>query len=194
MSVTGQSTLQDSLISTSTPPEKIIQRVKANKKERRRTQLINQAFSELRRHIPDVPTDTKLSKIKTLRLAISYINHLVSTLNERGTSSGSSGFKVDAGRALDKLQTDSIRRLQAEGLSRAHTLLALNDGQNGLQSGYLLLRSDKFSTSGHTDVATSSSSMASKSKDRKQRTSWPEIIWRSSTSIRRLENNKMLVI
>lgn len=65
-----------------TPPEKVIQRAKANKKERRRTQSINQAFSELRRHIPDVPSDTKLSKIKTLRLAISYISHLMSTLDE----------------------------------------------------------------------------------------------------------------
>lgn len=71
-----QDKLNESLITPSTPPERIIQRVKANKKERRRTQSINQAFSELRRHIPDVPSDTKLSKIKTLRLAISYINHL----------------------------------------------------------------------------------------------------------------------
>ncbi|XP_017120912.1 heart- and neural crest derivatives-expressed protein 1 isoform X2 [Drosophila elegans] len=34
----------------------------ANKKERRRTQSINNAFSYLREKIPNVPTDTKLSK------------------------------------------------------------------------------------------------------------------------------------
>ena len=43
----------------------------ANKKERRRTMSINNAFAELRDCIPNVPADTKLSKIKTLRLATS---------------------------------------------------------------------------------------------------------------------------
>ncbi|EFX84817.1 hypothetical protein DAPPUDRAFT_7671, partial [Daphnia pulex] len=41
----------------------------ANKKERRRTMSINNAFSELRDCIPNVPADTKLSKIKTLPAA-----------------------------------------------------------------------------------------------------------------------------
>ena len=53
-----------------------------NKKERRRTQSINTAFSDLRCCIPNVPTDTKLSKIKTLRLAISYIQYLMQQLND----------------------------------------------------------------------------------------------------------------
>lgn len=35
----------------------------ANKKERRRTQSINTAFSSLRGKIPNVPSDTKLSKV-----------------------------------------------------------------------------------------------------------------------------------
>lgn len=47
-----------------------------SKKERKRTQNINAAFAELRKHIPNVPSDTKLSKIKTLKLAMSYIHHL----------------------------------------------------------------------------------------------------------------------
>nr|SJX71935.1 bHLH transcription factor Hand-2 [Nematostella vectensis] len=47
-----------------------------SKKERRRTENINAAFAELRKHIPNVPSDTKLSKIKTLQLAMSYIHHL----------------------------------------------------------------------------------------------------------------------
>lgn len=36
----------------------------ANKKERRRTQSINSAYSSLREHIPNVPSDTKLSKVR----------------------------------------------------------------------------------------------------------------------------------
>jgi len=54
----------------------------ANKKERRRTQSINTAFAELRDCIPNVPSDTKLSKIKTLRLATCYIAHLMSKYTE----------------------------------------------------------------------------------------------------------------
>lgn len=53
----------------------------ANKKERRRTQSINNAFADLRDCIPNVPADTKLSKIKTLRLACSYISYLTAVLD-----------------------------------------------------------------------------------------------------------------
>lgn len=38
-------------------------RTTANKKERRRTQSINTAFTDLRECIPNVPPDTKLSKV-----------------------------------------------------------------------------------------------------------------------------------
>ncbi|KAM9311523.1 heart- and neural crest derivatives-expressed protein 1 [Gastrophryne carolinensis] len=50
------------------------------RKERRRTESINSAFAELRECIPNVPADTKLSKIKTLRLATSYITYLMDVL------------------------------------------------------------------------------------------------------------------
>ncbi|EDO40813.1 predicted protein [Nematostella vectensis] len=43
---------------------------------------MNTAFEDLRNHIPNVPPDTKLSKIKTLRLAISYIRYLMDILEE----------------------------------------------------------------------------------------------------------------
>ncbi|GIX72708.1 heart- and neural crest derivatives-expressed protein 2, partial [Caerostris extrusa] len=58
-------------------------RVTANRKERRRTLSINNAFAELRDCIPNVPSDTKLSKIKTLKLATSYIVHLMDILAEK---------------------------------------------------------------------------------------------------------------
>lgn len=62
-------------------------RSSANKKERRRTQSINNAFAELRDCIPNVPPDTKLSKIKTLRLATSYIDYLMAILHGSPTPS-----------------------------------------------------------------------------------------------------------
>ena len=51
------------------------QRVIANVRERKRTQLLNQAFALLRKLIPSMPTD-KLSKIQVLKLASSYIKFL----------------------------------------------------------------------------------------------------------------------
>ncbi|XP_044732845.1 myb-like protein D isoform X2 [Chrysoperla carnea] len=60
----------------------------ANKKERRRTQSINNAYADLRDCIPSVPADTKLSKIKTLRLATSYISYLKAVLDGDKPSNG----------------------------------------------------------------------------------------------------------
>lgn len=48
------------------PVRVIKKRNTANKKERRRTQSINNAFSCLREKIPNVPSDTKLSKVSVV--------------------------------------------------------------------------------------------------------------------------------
>ncbi|MBN3296240.1 heart- and neural crest derivatives-expressed protein 1 [Amia ocellicauda] len=63
------------------------------KKERRRTESINSAFAELRECIPNVPADTKLSKIKTLRLATSYIAYLMDVLAK--DTGETEGFKAE---------------------------------------------------------------------------------------------------
>ncbi|XP_059611413.1 heart- and neural crest derivatives-expressed protein 2 [Phlebotomus argentipes] len=79
---------------TSTPFVRVVKRRNtANKKERRRTQSINSAFSYLRERIPNVPSDTKLSKIKTLRLATSYITYLTQVLE--GNQDPSGGFRAE---------------------------------------------------------------------------------------------------
>lgn len=51
------------------------QRNVANKRERERTQKLNNAYAILKNVIPVLPTD-KMSKIQTLRLAQKYINYL----------------------------------------------------------------------------------------------------------------------
>lgn len=133
-----------------TPPERIIQRVKANKKERRRTQSINQAFSELRRHIPNVPSDTKLSKIKTLRLAISYINHLATTLTgETGPQQKGSNKSGAANRQSEVV----LRQLGSERTEVTHTC-------------------EQKAGSGKVQAP-------ARNRDRKQRTGWPEIVWKT---------------
>ncbi|GFS51627.1 transcription factor 15 [Nephila pilipes] len=60
--------------------EPVIQRSVANARERNRTSSVNVAFSVLRMHIPTEPRDRKLSKIETLRLAVSYIRHLANLI------------------------------------------------------------------------------------------------------------------
>ena len=62
------------------------QRHAANLRERRRMQSINEAFEHLRRHIPTLPYEKKLSKVDTLRLAIGYINFLTELLNKDSSS------------------------------------------------------------------------------------------------------------
>lgn len=52
------------------------QRQAANQRERRRMKSINEAFERLQLHIPTLPYEKKLSKVETLRLAISYIKFL----------------------------------------------------------------------------------------------------------------------
>ncbi|KAH9495208.1 Heart- and neural crest derivatives-expressed protein 2 [Bulinus truncatus] len=77
------------------PVRCIKRRVTANKKERRRTLSINNAFAQLRGCIPNVPSDTKLSKIKTLRLATSYISYLMDILAKDDPELSRSGFKAE---------------------------------------------------------------------------------------------------
>ncbi|XP_069055713.1 heart- and neural crest derivatives-expressed protein 1 [Pleurodeles waltl] len=72
------------------------------KKERRRTESINSAFAELRDCIPNVPADTKLSKIKTLRLATSYIGYLMEVLARDSQPEEAEAFKAELKRGDKK--------------------------------------------------------------------------------------------
>ena len=58
-----------------------IQRHAANERERSRMRVLSKAFSKLKTTLPWVPSDTKLSKLDTLRLASSYIAHLKQVLD-----------------------------------------------------------------------------------------------------------------
>ncbi|XP_035899411.1 pancreas transcription factor 1 subunit alpha [Anopheles stephensi] len=71
------------------------QRQAANLRERRRMQSINEAFEGLRTHIPTLPYEKRLSKVDTLRLAISYISFLGEMLrkDKNGNETGTNGIK-----------------------------------------------------------------------------------------------------
>ena len=57
-----------------------MKRVAANSRERKRMHTVNSAFDQLRELVPTYPSNRKLSKIDTLRLACTYIQDLVSLL------------------------------------------------------------------------------------------------------------------
>ncbi|XP_011557048.3 uncharacterized protein LOC105387934 isoform X2 [Plutella xylostella] len=110
----------------------------ANKKERRRTQSINTAFSDLRECIPNVPADTKLSKIKTLRLATSYISYLMKVLESDGEPAG--GFRAELHRAPPRrLRGQEANQVEKRNKGRTgwpqHVwALELKNEQNNLQT------------------------------------------------------------
>jgi hypothetical protein len=58
------------------------QRNAANDRERTRMRVLSKAFVRLKTSLPWVPSDTKLSKLDTLKLASSYILYLTNILND----------------------------------------------------------------------------------------------------------------
>lgn len=167
------------------PPEKIIQRVKANKKERRRTQSINQAFSELRRHIPDVPSDTKLSKIKTLRLAISYIGHLMSTLEDNSNGQDRILATTTPGAQLSDVMTQNST--MTSSFNQANVYVS-RLAPPTLACSSLKPSSSSSSSSRSPKILTTS---YQRIKDRKHRTGWPEIVWKSQSPSNNNNNNNI---
>lgn len=162
-------------------PEKVKQRVKANKKERRRTQSINHAFCELRKHIPDVPCDTKLSKIKTLRLAISYISHLMATLEGEEQEIDDNGCRLSVQHPL----VGSINQPQIGLSMNANNMMSDIDEQlNGAKT-------KRKSIEPVVGNLPNQHSNNAKFRNRKHRTGWPEIIWKSSCSLKRLELQRL---
>uniref|UniRef100_A0A7M4FR43 Achaete-scute family bHLH transcription factor 4 n=1 Tax=Crocodylus porosus TaxID=8502 RepID=A0A7M4FR43_CROPO len=54
---------------------------KRNERERQRVRCVNEGYTRLRDHLPKELADKRLSKVETLRAAISYIKHLQSLLD-----------------------------------------------------------------------------------------------------------------
>lgn len=69
-------------------PKKRVRRVAANTRERNRMHAVNNAFDMLRELVPAYPSNRKLSKIDTLKLACAYINDLAGLLREHQAMQG----------------------------------------------------------------------------------------------------------
>ncbi|KAI0211707.1 Fer3-like protein, partial [Lamellibrachia satsuma] len=61
----------------------VAQRRAANVRERKRMFNLNEAFDELRTKVPTFPYEKKLSRIETLRIAITYIGFMTEVVSGR---------------------------------------------------------------------------------------------------------------
>lgn len=66
----------------------VAQRRAANIRERRRMFNLNEAFDKLRRKVPTFAYEKRLSRIETLRLAITYISFMSELLGQTNGGSG----------------------------------------------------------------------------------------------------------
>lgn len=177
LSFSGDNIAQSSSSSQVSCADKNIQRVKANRKERRRTQSINLAFNKLRRHIPNVPLDTKLSKIKTLRLAIGYIGHLRAALT--------ADSELEAANITNKPEESSLK--QATHLPSSNLLSSC---QQLCSSARKTINSDTQQQQQQLDVTLlGDGNQQTKAplkdiKNKKHRTGWPEMIWRAANNMK----------
>ena len=81
----SQPDLEDTLSNEERVPsgeQKKYRRVQANNRERKRMHTVNAAFDDLRDLVPTYPSNRKLSKIETLRLACAYIEDLAQLLRD----------------------------------------------------------------------------------------------------------------
>lgn len=91
--------------------KKVFQRKAANMRERRRMKSINDAFDSLRKCIPITDTvDRKLSKVDTLKYALSYIRYLSDLIKTTGDFTPSSNNSTP-----DRKQEKVILRSQFLG-------------------------------------------------------------------------------
>lgn len=72
---------------------------KRNERERQRVRCVNEGYARLREHLPQEFEDKRLSKVETLRAAISYIKHLQDLLDV-SLPQGMSGLTSEKGRGL----------------------------------------------------------------------------------------------
>ncbi|KAL1005784.1 hypothetical protein UPYG_G00063970 [Umbra pygmaea] len=116
-SIKRRSSLQYELeLNDAGPPQKLARRVFTNSRERWRQQNVNGAFSDLRKLIPTHPPDKKLSKNEILRLAMKYIDFLVTLLNDQAQDEavGSPEERSQDERAETVLNSRELRPLFQE--------------------------------------------------------------------------------
>ena len=97
-----------------------------NARERRRVKMVNDGFLRLRKHVPTDPKNKKLSKVKTLRLAIDYIKHLQQLLVESSVKQSHSASSYTIAGMTDEIDAGTPSWLHPETLVSNFSELSSN--------------------------------------------------------------------
>uniref|UniRef100_A0A3Q0KGS2 Putative dhand n=1 Tax=Schistosoma mansoni TaxID=6183 RepID=A0A3Q0KGS2_SCHMA len=81
--------------------------------DKNRTRTLNVAFCRLRSCLPEIPKDTKLTKIRTLRYAITYIRQLMDLIHQTD-SMNSSAMMFDTGLNSLKMESEHDQSLMKD--------------------------------------------------------------------------------
>ncbi|CAI2730632.1 unnamed protein product [Schistosoma spindalis] len=81
--------------------------------DKNRTRTLNVAFCRLRSCLPEIPKDTKLTKIRTLRYAITYIRQLMDLIHQTD-SVNSSNLMFDTGLNSLKMESEHDQSLMKD--------------------------------------------------------------------------------
>ncbi|TNN14618.1 Heart- and neural crest derivatives-expressed protein [Schistosoma japonicum] len=81
--------------------------------DKNRTRTLNVAFCRLRSCLPEIPKDTKLTKIRTLRYAITYIKQLIELIHQTDPVS-SSILMLDTGSNSLKVESEHDQSLMKD--------------------------------------------------------------------------------
>lgn len=85
-----------------------IKRISATTRERSRIEHLNCAFITLRSRIPTQPSDVKLTKVETLRLAMSYMMHLEKLLGDISEQEGTGSSEVSSTSEIKTSREDGV--------------------------------------------------------------------------------------
>lgn len=124
---------------------------------------MNGAFSELRKLIPTHPPDKKLSKNEILRLAVKYINFLVTLLNDQAQDKSRDSAEDEAedegttaeldGNKLDPhFQCDTPPQSRAAPPSSAHPALATDHRDRDSTDSVIALANSPATSSCYGDT------------------------------------------
>ncbi|KAK7097383.1 heart- and neural crest derivatives-expressed protein 2-like [Littorina saxatilis] len=158
------------------PVRCIKRRVTANKKERRRTLSINNAFANLRGCIPNVPSDTKLSKIKTLRLATSYIAYLMDVL-AKDDPELAEDFKAEINKKPSPASASSSLSSSSSSSSSGSCLASSHQSPSNTASLLLEREAEKRKRESEGESQDDNSCSPIPEKRSKGRTGWPQHVW-----------------
>ncbi|XP_017077630.1 uncharacterized protein LOC108112314 [Drosophila eugracilis] len=113
---------EDASSQSSQPP---VQRNAANARERMRMRVLSSAYGRLKTKLPNIPPDTKLSKLDTLRLATLYIKQLITAVETGSNGSQSQNHSHNHSHHLNHSHSSTT---SSEGLDTSHMAESVGGG------------------------------------------------------------------